>query len=285
MNSRTLFSRLALASGLSLASLALTTSPASAHRFWLVPSATTLSGTDQTISFDGAISNDLFNPDHVAMPLEILTIVKPDGSQGEMLNAAKARHRSTFDVAIDQEGTWWVGVTRQGYFGSFKLNGEEWRVGGRGRPRPGDKRVDGVDAIPEGASDIDLTENFSTNGTFVTSGIPDTDAFTPTGKGLELQPLTHPDDLVANEPGRFRFLIDGKPAAGVKVTAVPGSKQYRSSEMVTTVETGADGIATIAWPTPGMYWIDAQAEDANPAEPRATKRRMGYTFTAEVVAP
>ena len=79
--------------------------------------------------------------------------------------------------------------------------------------------------------------------------------------------------------------IDGKPAAGVKVTAVPGSKQYRSSEMVTTVETGADGIATIAWPTPGMYWIDAQAEDANPAEPRATKRRMGYTFTAEVVAP
>lgn len=145
--------------------------------------------------------------------------------------------------------------------------------------------MDGVDAIPEGASDIDLTENLSTNGTFVTSGIPDTDAFTPTGKGLELQPLTHPDDLVANEPGRFRFLIDGKPAAGVKVTAVPGSKQYRSSEMVTTVETGADGIATIAWPTPGMYWIDAQAEDANPAEPRATKRRMGYTFTAEVVAP
>lgn len=136
MNSRTLFSRLALASGLSLASLALTTSPASAHRFWLVPSATTLSGTDQTISFDGAISNDLFNPDHVAMPLEILTIVKPDGSQGEMLNAAKARHRSTFDVAIDQEGTWWVGVTRQGYFGSFKLNGEEWRVGGRGRRVP-----------------------------------------------------------------------------------------------------------------------------------------------------
>lgn len=283
MTARRRIARLALASTLSLASLALTAAPASAHRFWLVPSATTLSGTGQTVSFDGAISNDLFNPDHVAMPLEILTIVKPDGSKGEMLNATKARHRSTFDVAIDQEGTWWIGVKREGYSGTFKLNGEEWRVGGR--PRKGVKRVAGIDDIPAGATQVELVESLSTNGTFVTAGMPNDEAFAPSGKGLEIQPLTHPDELVSNEPGRFRFLIDGKPAAGVKVTAVPGSKQFRSSEMVTTVETDGEGIATIAWPTPGMYWIDAQAEDTNPAEPRAGKRRMGYTLTAEVVAP
>jgi hypothetical protein len=34
--------------------------PAQAHRAWLLPSATVLSGTDAWVTVDAAISNDLF---------------------------------------------------------------------------------------------------------------------------------------------------------------------------------------------------------------------------------
>ena len=37
----------------------------------------------------------------------------------------------------------------------------------------------------------------------------------PAGKGLELQPVTHPDELIKGEIATFRFLVDGKPQGGV----------------------------------------------------------------------
>lgn len=90
---------------------------------------------------------------------------------------------------------------------------------------------------------------------------------------------------MSNEEGQFRFLIDGKPAAGVKVTVVPGSKKYRKAEQAQELTTGADGVLHVKWPVAGMYWINASASDNKPSEKRATERRMSYTATVEVVAP
>ena len=42
---------------------------AQAHRAWLAPTATTLSGTDAWVGFDAGMSNQVFNPDHAAMRL------------------------------------------------------------------------------------------------------------------------------------------------------------------------------------------------------------------------
>lgn len=53
---------------------------AQAHRAWLAPTATTLSGADAWVGFDAGMSNQVFNPDHAAMRLNGLTITAPDGS-------------------------------------------------------------------------------------------------------------------------------------------------------------------------------------------------------------
>ena len=55
---------------LALAALITLTSPALAHRFWILPSATVLSGDEPWVTFDAAVSNNLFFADHVAPPLE-----------------------------------------------------------------------------------------------------------------------------------------------------------------------------------------------------------------------
>ncbi|WP_085808181.1 DUF4198 domain-containing protein [Sphingomonas sp. TZW2008] len=276
--------------------------PALAHRQWLLPSTTTLADTNQYVTVDAAVSNDLFYPDHVAMRPEQIKVWTPDGAPAAIENAATGRHRTTFDVKVDKPGTWKIGTEMANVMGSFTLNGETWRVGGRrgpmggpgaagtpagaaGAARPAPKFVATAAEIPAGATDVKLTEVLSRNAVFVTAGAPSEGVFKPTGKGLEMQPVTHPSALVADEEGQFRFLVDGKPAAGIKVTVVPGSKKFRASEDAQELTTGADGLLRVKWPVAGMYWLSASASDAKASVPRATERRMSYTTTLEVPAP
>lgn len=105
------------------------------------------------------------------------------------------------------------------------------------------------------------------------------------GKGLEFDPVTHPDELVAGETAKFRFLVDGKPVPNLKVTIVPGGKRYRDAEGAKEVTTDAQGLLSYAWPAAGMYWVNATLTDDKPTAPRATQRRMSYTTTLEVMTP
>ncbi|KQM67753.1 nickel uptake transporter family protein [Sphingomonas sp. Leaf17] len=259
---------------------------ASAHRMWMLPSGTVFSGTDAWVTIDAAVSNDLFFFDHQPMRLDGVKVWQPDGTPGALQNGATGRYRSVFDVQLDKPGTWKIGAQMSGVMGSFTVDGVEKRVGGRGGPpRPGQPAPLTVADIPANATNVKLTETSSRNEVFVTAGAPTTTVLTPTGKGLEFAPVTHPDELVAGEAARFRFLIDGQPAAGLTVTVIPGGKRYRNDEGAMTLKTGADGGFSVTWPTAGMYWLNATATDAKTTTPRATERRMNYVTTLEVLTP
>ena len=269
----------------------------SAHRMWLLPSGTVFSGTDSWVTVDSAISNDLFYPDHFPGRIEQVRVWQPDGTPGRIQNGATGRYRSVFDVQLDKPGTWRIGTEMTGVMGSFKVDGVEKRVGGRGGPPPGMGGRPGaatgappsppltVADIPANATDVQLTETLNRNEIFVTAGEPTRTVLKPTGKGLEFDPVTHPDELIAGETARFRFLVDGKPAPGLKVTLVPGGKRYRDAEGAQELTTGADGVLAIKWPAAGMYWLNATATDAHATAPRATQRQMSYATTLEVMTP
>lgn len=285
--------------------------PAGAHRQWLLPSQTVLSTTGQMVTVDAAASTNPFLADHNAMPTESVQVWAPDGSMGKIENPARGRNRSTFDVAIDKPGTWKIGSAASMLTGTFKLNGEDWAVGRRRGPAPAagapgvgspppmapgasgparpqidpSRMVATAAEIPAGASDFDLTEMVRSNQFFVTAGAPTDSVFQPTGKALEMVPVTHPSELVSNEPGKFRFLVDGKPAAGIKVEVVPGGQRFRDAEHAQDLTTDAEGVATVNWPIAGFYWLSAEAEDAKPSDSRAATRRMAYIATLEVLAP
>ena len=59
-----------------VAALALPMS-AQAHRAWLAPTSTVLSGADAWVGFDAGMSNGVFIPDHNAMNLDGLVITAP----------------------------------------------------------------------------------------------------------------------------------------------------------------------------------------------------------------
>lgn len=271
---------------LSAAALVAMPAMSSAHRAWLLPSGTVFSGTENWVTVDAGVSDDPFVADHQPIRLEQVKVLQPDGSEGQVQNGITGVYRSVFDIRLDKPGTWKIGTQMGGVMGSFTVDGVEKRVGGRGGPpRPGQPAPLTVADIPANATDVKLFEMSMRNEVFVTAGAPTTTVFATTGKGLEFAPVTHPDDLVAGEAAKFRFLIDGKPAAGLKVAIVAAGKRYRNQADAVALTTGADGTLNITWPKAGVYYLSAATTDAKTTTPRATERRMSYAATMEVLTP
>lgn len=267
---------LAIAAGLSL-SAAL----AQAHRAWMLPSSTILAGKEPWVTVDAAVSTDLFYADHNPMRLEGLSVVAPDGSRIAAENASTGKFRSTFDLKLAQPGTYRLAVVSESMFASYKLNGEtkRWRGAAAALAKE----------LPAGAQDVRVTRMQSRTETFVTSGKPSDKALAPSGAGLELVPLTHPNDLVTGSPAAFTFVLDGKPAAGVEVTVIPGGVRYRDKLGEMKFITDAQGRISVNWPGAGMYWISATHGAASLADANAggpidkPARRASYAATVEVL--
>lgn len=268
---------------------------AHAHRSWMLPSATVVSGDDVWVTIDAAVSNDLFYFEHfplrlanIGKPSEglaemrggrpaALAITAPDGSRVEPQNGSMGRYRSTFDVHLTQKGTYKIAATNDGIFASWKENGQTKRWRGAAQ--------DFAKEVPAKADDLRATQMDSRLEVFVTSGKPTKDVLKITGKGLELDPITHPNDLVADAPASFRLMLDGKPAADLKVSVIPGGNRYRDKLGEMTLKTDGDGKFTVKWPAPGMYWMEASFREDKTGIERVGQRRANYIATFEVLPP
>ncbi|MGE0627545.1 MAG: DUF4198 domain-containing protein [Hyphomicrobiaceae bacterium] len=248
---------------------------ANAHRFWMLPSATILSGDTPYVTVDAAVSNDLFYFEHQPMRLDGLKITAPDGSTVAAENISSGKFRTTFDVGLKMPGTYRLAIVGDGVFARYKLKGETKRW--RGRAEDAEK------AIPAGAEDVRLTYSQRRLETFITAGKPSNAALKLVGKGLELEPLTHPNDLVAGSEAKFRFVMDGKAAAGAKVTIIRGGGRYRNDLGEVNVSTAADGTFAMKWPAPGMYWVSATVSEDKKDAKGTTRHRATYAATFEVM--
>lgn len=235
--------------GLALAALGLIALNVDAHRQWMLPSTTVLSVKDGWVTVDAAVSNELFYFDHVPIRLNNLVITAPDGSAAKPENASTGKYRSTFDVHLTQQGTYRIATVNNTVFATWRENGQPktWRGSAEAFKTE----------VPVNAEGLQTSKMNSRVEVFVTSGKPTTRAIEPTGLGLELAPVTHPNDLVTGEPAKFQLLHDGKPAAGLEVTIIPGGIRYRDQLHEKKVTTDADGKFTVKFDTPGMYWLNA----------------------------
>ena len=274
MNAHAPLRRLALAAALLATPLVALAPAAQAHRSWLLPSATVLSGEETWVTVDAAVSNDLFYFEHVPMQLDGLVVLAPDGSRAEAENLGHGRYRSTFDVKLSQPGTWRVAVTGESLFATWRQDGQQRRWRGT--------REALAREVPANAEGLRVTLGQRRVEFFATRGAPTDRTLQPLNEGLELVPLTHPNDLAAGEVARFRLLLDGKPAAGVEVAVIPGGNRYRDSVGDMQVKTGEDGGFTVNWPGPGMYWLGASVRDERSGIPNAG-RNASYAVTLEVL--
>lgn len=259
---------------LATAAVTMLSASAQAHRTWLLPSATVLSGKDAWVTVDAAVSNDLFYFEHRPLQLDNLTVLAPDGKPVAPANMSKGEYRNTFDVKLEQAGTYKMMLVSQGLFANYKLDGQAKRW--RGKPN------EVATAIPANATDVRITESQGRIEIFVTSGKPSTDILKPTGVGLEMIPVTHPNNLAVGEKATFKMVLDGQPAAGIPIEVIPGGIRYRDKLNEIKVSTDESGTFSVTWPGPGMYWINASVSD-DKAKTKDAKRRANYNATVEVL--
>ena len=195
------------------------------------------------------MSNGVFIPDHAAMRLAGLTITAPDGSTAQAENLHQAKYRSSFDLHLSQPGTYRVANVGSGFMASYKQGGEAKRWRGA--------EADFATALPADATEVEAVRTESRTETFVTLGAPNETALAPTGKGLELVPVTHPNDLVAGEAATFKLLLNGQPAADVEVAVARNGLRYRDNPEEVTVKTDAEGAFSVTWSEAGLYWLGA----------------------------
>ncbi|MDX5446046.1 MAG: DUF4198 domain-containing protein [Zoogloeaceae bacterium] len=243
---------------------------AGAHERWLLPSSTVLSKAGY-ITLDAASSNEVFYFNH--RPLQIndsLVITTPDGHRVAPENIQTGKLRSVFDLNLTEPGTYSVAMVSAGVMASWKEGTETRRWRGA--------RAELASKVPADAPELTVREVASRVETFVTVGNP-----TPPkagGEGLELMPVTHPNDLYAGEAASFAFHYDGKPVAGVEVQILPGAMRYRNAPEELKLVTDARGRITVTWPHAGMYYLSASIEGT--ADDKI-ERRASYIATLEVL--
>lgn len=269
---RPCFTRLAAAALLALAGAAQASHP------WLLPSHTVVDNKEGVVSFDAAASEDLFEFDTRGLPLDGLVVTGPGGASvapGPVNTGS--RHRTSFELKLDQPGTYRVANVGQGVMASYQLGGETRRF--RGSAEAWEKEK------PEQAEDLRVTRTASRVETFVARERPSDKPFAPTGQGLELIPLDPPVELSDGDRTRFKLLLDGRPLAGAAVSLLRGGNRYRYKMGEQTLRSDAQGEFTVTWAEAGRYWLGVNhsvaAEGAtDPKAPPA--RRASYSATLEV---
>jgi len=246
-----------------------------AHKAWLQPSQTVLAGERPWITVDAAVSNDLFYFNHVPLRLDTLVITAPDGSAVQPQNPATGKYRSVFDVELAQTGTYRLALVNDGLFANWNENGQRKRWRGNA--------ASFASEVPKDAKDLQVSQSLGRVETFVTNGAPNQTALKPSGRGLELVPVTHPNDLFAGEKATFKLHIDGKPAPGLEVEIVRGGTRYRNAQDELKFTTDAQGSFSVTWPEAGMYWLETTSEDTKTSLPQAKQRRLSYVATLEVL--
>lgn len=253
-------------------------SNAYAHRAWIQPGATVHSAEDAWVTFDAAISNDIFYTDYHPMRGSF-DVVSPNGQKVDAQNQHSGRYRTTFDLNLTEPGTYKVVTVSQGMRARWEEDGERRFYPGRGQAYTPEGYAE---TVPDNATNLEVTQFSRRIETFVTAGAPTESALDPNGEGIELAPITHPNDLFAGESAQFQVLIDGEPAVGASVTVIPDAMRYRNGQDAIELETDEQGKVTIDWPRAGMYYFNASYRDERAREP-ATIRSGDYTAVFEVL--
>jgi hypothetical protein len=243
---------------------------AQAHRPWMLPTSTFIE-TDREawVTIDGAVSEGLFDVDHMPLRMDGLLVTDPDGITAPAPAATVGKFRSSVDLRLPKNGTYRITLAAVNVMGSYKLNGEMKRF--RATEQTADKE------IPPGATDVKRTTMVQRQDTFVTANKPSTGALKPLGTGLELVPVTHPNELRAGEKATFRFQLDGKPLPNFPFSLVPGGVKYRGTINEVRLSTDAKGEATFTLPAPNMYWLSAGFGAPTDA------KRYSYSATLEIL--
>jgi hypothetical protein len=266
---------------LALAGLSVVSLSAQAHKPYLLPSTTEVEPArdgSAWVTFDAAVAENLFTIDF-SLKLDGLVITAPDGSALQPQNVNNGKLRSTFDLNLPKPGTYKVALVNTSVMGSYKD-----KEGNMKRFRATEDTL--AKEVPADASDVKVSRQESRLETFVSTGTPDMKVFAPSGKGLEMVPLSNPTELHAGDKVTWRFLVDGKPAANLGVSLFQGGVKFRGTLGEIRHSTNDKGELTLSLPAAGQYMVSTSWPEVKRVEgqpPQMVPRRVTYSAVVEIL--
>lgn len=300
------FSRLLIACAFVSGTL-ITSHQALGHSRWMIPSHAVLSGeAPEVVTLDISISNDFFHPDwsvggilpedaarrkkpakpgkkaSIAEKLEYelaastrLQVLKPGGASDNTTPLIDLGRKTSAAVRLDESGTYRFSVEQNPVYFTWYVDAEGKKARAFGRP----EQV--RDSLPAGAKNLAGMKLINRIETFVTRNGLSKNTLNPSGQGLEVQYLTHPNELFAGEKASFELLLDGKPLANASLKATRGNTRYRNQRHSVELTTDAKGRFAIEWPEAGLYLLESEWERAS-TEQGIENEVLGLFVTLEV---
>lgn len=248
-------------------------SQASAHSRWLLPSHYTLSSEQgEWIAVDATASNEVFNVDK-ALSIDPLSILTPSGKKARPSSTYKAHRKSVADYFVKENGTYKItNNASPSYFSSYKV--------GDKRKRARANKLELKTLAPSNASNLQTTFGLTRIETYITMNNP-TENYGIDGKFLELLPITHPSEIVEQEPATFAFTYHGKAQAGVEVEVIREGVRYRNDPKVLKLTTNSKGEITFTPAQAGRYLLIAEFQQDAKNKALADKEHGGIFLTFE----
>jgi len=250
---------------------------AQAHPVWILPNEFSISSDKpEWVTIDVTASNVLFNFDH-SIGLEPVHIYSPDGKKQPVSSYFKGHHRSVFDLQLSQNGTYKVELKRPPFFFT------SYKVPGKNSPqRLMANKTQATKQLPADAQEVKTLLIHLSSATYITNNQPSEQVFKPTGEGLELQPLTHPNDIVRGEEAEWKLLLDGQAAANLTVELTPGGTHYRNDRNTLRIPTDSEGKFSFT-PEQASPWLLFTSVNQPTDNPQADGKYLMLYMTFEVM--
>ncbi|WP_303843640.1 DUF4198 domain-containing protein [Aeromonas sobria] len=257
--------------------LALVATSASAHPVWMLPSEFNVSSdTAHWVTVDGTASHGVFSFDK-PIGLGNVTVYDPAGNPARIGPYYKGQRRSVFDLALSEVGTYKVELRNPPRYVTT------YTIGKRNTERRiMANKQEAAAQVPAKAQGVTTYAMQNISAFYVTRNTPSDTVFKSSGQGLELQPLTHPSDVVVGEAARFRLTFDGQPLAERKVEVVGHGTQWRDGRQQQDLVSDQDGVVRFTPAQRGPHLLSANIEQVSRSQ-LADKVEINYLLTFEVL--
>jgi len=267
---------------------------AQAHTPYLLPNIFHASNRKPVISVDVSLTDNFFIPD-LAYGDHPFSVIAPNGAvisipKSDVLQLATrtvVEHKLAVAEGADPAGVYRVvaGPRVGTPSRSWEINGEVKRI------------RDPNEKMPAGAKLQSHTQSIATMEAYVTVGAarsaegqpprptPETKALKATGKGLEIVPISPPNQLFAGGRFDFRVQFNGKLLPNHKVDVVHSNMDLSGNSSRASVNTDRQGAVSYALSQPGVYMATVRYSEDGPVSASKPNLNYSHALTFQVAAP
>jgi len=256
------------------AALAFMAMPAVAHTPYFAP-ATFQVQAGSILTLDAAFAEAFFVPE-AAFDASRFLVTGPDGRQVAPERVVPLRTRVVVEHTLPaQKGTYRfsTGERLGAVFRSWEIDGR--KVSSR----------DAAEPMPANAKLLSHFQSRIRAETYVSVGAPDRAALRPYGQGLEIVPVTHPDDLYADAPFDFEIRFDGQPLADAEVQIAEAVWTSDRKARETHLRSDAQGRVRWGQPQAGTWLALVRHRAPAPAGAAAPEYSNSYSLAFQVLSP